>query len=92
MDQAAFRHCYKSVVSPLPETMNWKPYWGERQDAAIVHFHGPKPSHIRTLSQGYTEGVPDVIKELYAKAPAACYNAARLFYLHLEAYHAEQSG
>lgn len=31
------------VAEFLPETFNWKPYWGYSNKTAILHFHGPKP-------------------------------------------------
>ena len=33
----------------LPLELNWKPYWGENEDAAIIHFHGLKPTHRAQL-------------------------------------------
>eukprot|EP00981_Chlorochromonas_danica_P014034 scaffold7236_cov163-Ochromonas_danica.AAC.2 len=31
------------VAERLPATYNWKPYWGDSNKTAILHFHGPKP-------------------------------------------------
>lgn len=28
---------------PLPLELNWKAYWPSNENAAILHFHGPKP-------------------------------------------------
>jgi hypothetical protein len=27
----------------LPDSFNWKPYWGVNPNASIIHFHGAKP-------------------------------------------------
>eukprot|EP00981_Chlorochromonas_danica_P009077 scaffold2474_cov234-Ochromonas_danica.AAC.4 len=32
-----------NVAELLPATYNWKPYWGNSNKTAILHFHGPKP-------------------------------------------------
>jgi lipopolysaccharide biosynthesis glycosyltransferase len=46
-DEAAYRWYYRDENGPLwdrlPPELNWKPYWGEKSDAKIIHFHGPKP-------------------------------------------------
>jgi lipopolysaccharide biosynthesis glycosyltransferase len=53
-DQDAYRRFFRGPLpgiswpwqrgwNSLPDELNWKPYWGENPDAAIVHFHGPKP-------------------------------------------------
>ena len=41
-------------ITQLPDRFNWKPYWGESDEGAvIVHFHGPKPrqgkQHLQCL-------------------------------------------
>jgi hypothetical protein len=55
-DEAAYRWYYRDENGPiwdrLPPELNWKPYWGESDDAKIIHFHGPKPfqrDHIETV-------------------------------------------
>jgi lipopolysaccharide biosynthesis glycosyltransferase len=48
-DQGALRTFFKGIYDKLPETLNWKPYWGKNQDAEIIHFHGPKPPHAKAL-------------------------------------------
>eukprot|EP00981_Chlorochromonas_danica_P008006 scaffold1945_cov181-Ochromonas_danica.AAC.1 len=32
-----------NVAELLPAFFNWKPYWGNSNKTAILHFHGPKP-------------------------------------------------
>jgi hypothetical protein len=57
-DQVALREyygrerCGTEAWEPLPLTLNWKPYWGANPDAAIVHFHGPKPTSRTSLARG----------------------------------------
>lgn len=36
----------------LPLELNWKPYWGENSHAAILHFHGLKPTQRAELAAG----------------------------------------
>jgi hypothetical protein len=36
----------------LPLELNWKPYWGENPEAAIVHFHALKPTQRAELESG----------------------------------------
>ncbi|MBW3636701.1 MAG: hypothetical protein KY445_09610 [Armatimonadetes bacterium] len=36
----------------LPLELNWKPYWGENPAAAIIHFHGLKPTQRAALKNG----------------------------------------
>ncbi len=43
-DQAALQQHFGDRTDRLPVELNWKPYWGANPDAAIVHFHGPKPA------------------------------------------------
>lgn len=44
-DQALLQRHFHGRIDRLPLELNWKPYWGANPRAAIVHFHGPKPSH-----------------------------------------------
>lgn len=57
-DQAALRAFYGSrrngsfAWDRLPLELNWKPHWGRNDRAAIVHFHGPKPTSRTLLARG----------------------------------------
>jgi hypothetical protein len=51
-DQAAYNSFYRQRWSPLDPRFNWKPYWGPSEDAAILHFHGPKFGFIRAIADG----------------------------------------
>lgn len=42
-DQAILQRHFADRIDHLPLALNWKPYWGTLAEAAIVHFHGPKP-------------------------------------------------
>ena len=43
-DQGAYNDFYQGLfeVKAWPR-FNWKPYWDFREEAQIIHFHGPKP-------------------------------------------------
>ena len=45
IDQGALNEFY--THEKLPDEINWKPYWGINDEACIVHWHGPKPNHIK---------------------------------------------
>ena len=48
-DQELLRIFYNQNWSPLSAKYNWKPYWGAKNDAKIIHFHGPKAPASRKL-------------------------------------------
>ncbi|MGE0815628.1 MAG: hypothetical protein AB7O28_23455 [Vicinamibacterales bacterium] len=57
---------------PLPQTLNWRPAFGINPDAAIVHWHGPKPRHAqRTVDSGTTTAPDAVMRGLLDAAPEA---------------------
>jgi len=45
-DQEILREFVGTDYLLLPDRFNWKPYWGIDPDAAIVHWHGPKPETV----------------------------------------------
>lgn len=57
-DQAALRAFYGRMRKGapawdrLPLELNWKPHWGRRDEAVILHFHGPKPTSRTALARG----------------------------------------
>lgn len=57
-DQAALQRHFAHRSTELPVELNWKPYWGANSDAAILHFHGPKPAqkHL-ALNQRLPTGI-----------------------------------
>ena len=46
LDQEILREYLGKDYLLLPDRFNWKPYWGLNPDAAIIHWHGPKPVTI----------------------------------------------
>ena len=66
-------------ITQLPDRFNWKPYWGGSDaDAAIVHFHGPKPRRFlpcilshKTDIVAKCPQVPSSYVELFQFAPDA---------------------
>ncbi len=63
-DQGALRLFFDDRFEPLPERLNWKPYWGAKPEAEIIHYHGPKPPHVRTMLQHADAAYPQVYKDL----------------------------
>lgn len=46
VDQGLYDDFYKKRATQLPDSFNWKGYWGEPKspnEPVIGHFHGPKP-------------------------------------------------
>ena len=76
-DELLVNQVYAGRYQQLPDTFNWKPYWGFRDDAAIVHFQGPKPAMARQFLAGQTERHDPGYSQLFARNPAAyhCYLA-----------------
>lgn len=70
-DQGALNAYFSGKWSRLTLDLNWKPYWGISPTTRIVHFHGPKPSHIEDLITDNTRHLPNVYKGLFAKNPAS---------------------
>lgn len=46
-DQGALNSVYRDRWSKLDIVYNWKPYWGFNVHVPILHFHGPKPIHVK---------------------------------------------
>ena len=70
-DQGALRTYFRSKWNDLPLEYNWKPYWGINEDTLILHFHGPKIPHIRSLMNGQTKGINQRRQDLFACDPGA---------------------
>lgn len=51
-DQGALQSYYKNKVDKLSLLLNHKPYWGKKDDALILHYHGPKPRDIVNYING----------------------------------------
>lgn len=50
LDQELLNDIYGWRRGRLPNEYNWKPYWGVCQNPQVIHWHGPKPYHIKTWS------------------------------------------
>jgi hypothetical protein len=68
-DQATFNVAYRDTWTRLPNLWNWKPYWGFNADAAIVHFHGPKPGMVRRMFGGEVDIYPPEYGEIFHRNP-----------------------
>jgi lipopolysaccharide biosynthesis glycosyltransferase len=55
-DQGAYRIVFDGLWERLDLKANWKPYWGNNRRAEIIHFHGPKYEHIKSLLLGHRIG------------------------------------
>ena len=79
-DQGALRIHFRGIYDRLPETLNWKPYWGHNPRAEIIHFHGPKPPHAKALIDGVGDSLPTVLKDLFLMQPDYYKEAVDLWY------------
>ena len=68
-DQKVFNATYQNAWERLPNSWNWKPYWGFDDQAAIVHFHGPKPGLVRRMIAGDVAGIDAESLRLYSLSP-----------------------
>ena len=55
-DQYALNACYGAHLQRLTPLCNYKPYWPWRGDAALLHWHGPKPASLSDLARGRRTG------------------------------------
>ena len=78
-DQGAFRAFFPKQYDFLPETLNWKPYWGLNPSAEIVHFHGVKPQQAKQLIANLGESYPQVLRNLFVKDPNAYESLVQLW-------------
>lgn len=51
-DQTVYNEFYEGRWSRLDPRLNWKPYWRVKDDAFILHFHGPKLHTILSILRG----------------------------------------
>lgn len=68
-DQKSFNDFFAGEYDHLDIRMNWKPYWGRNDEAAIIHFHGPKPHNISSFEAGDTENIKKGLVTLWKKNP-----------------------
>ncbi|OYV89132.1 MAG: hypothetical protein B7Z57_13670 [Acidiphilium sp. 37-60-79] len=67
LDQEILREFVGTDYLLLPDTYNWKPYWGINQDASIIHWHGPKPETINNLLNNSIEKTNGIWQDLFEK-------------------------
>ena len=48
-DQGLILEFFSNVSVLLPDSMNWKPYWGTSDEIVVLHHHGPKPGDVYML-------------------------------------------
>jgi capsular polysaccharide biosynthesis protein len=70
-DQGAFNVAYRHTWTHLSNLYNWKPYWGYDPDAAILHFHGPKPAVVRRMVRGEETLFGPEMQEIFRRNPEA---------------------
>jgi hypothetical protein len=51
-DQFALNEAYRGHWERLDPICNWKPYWPCDRQAAVLHFHGPKPRDVEEIANG----------------------------------------
>lgn len=69
-DQGALNEFYKDKWDKLSRDMNWRPFMGINRSATIVHFHGPKLSHVAGRKRnGFRNN--DIFDQLYNLNPKA---------------------
>lgn len=79
-DQGVLNAYFAGLWSRLPLEYNWKPYWGINPEARILHFHGPKPDHLRALMQNKDDpNIPAVYRAFFAWNPEGCAHYAQRF-------------
>lgn len=65
LDQEVLRAFLGTRYLLLPDTFNWKPYWGINPDASIIHWHGPKPETVGKMIDGKADGVNETWRHLF---------------------------
>lgn len=70
LDQEVLRVFLGHDYLLLPDALNWKPYWGIKRDAAIIHWHGPKPETVGHLLRGRSD-TNQSWRSLFDRNPAA---------------------
>lgn len=64
LDQEILRVFLDRNYLLLPDRFNWKPYWGINPDAAILHWHGPKPETVKNWLLDKNINIPDAWRPL----------------------------
>ena len=65
LDQEVLRAFLDTRYLLLPDTFNWKPYWGINFGASIVHWHGPKPETVAKMLDETADDVNETWRHLF---------------------------
>lgn len=68
-DQESYRRFFHGRWGELDLRLNWKPYWGVDDEAAIIHWHGPKPGWTRQNLAGRAPPADHPWTVLYQMSP-----------------------
>lgn len=71
LDQEILRAFVGTDYLQLPDRFNWKPYWGQMPDTAIVHWHGPKPATVAAWLLDRTHSTHGTWSALLERNPEA---------------------
>jgi hypothetical protein len=62
-DEVALNEAYRGLWDRLDPRLNWKPYWGYKSDAALLHSHGPKLDVVEAMTEGrWTDDNPTALQ------------------------------
>lgn len=68
-DQSVLNELFFDRWERLPSSWNWKPYWGRNDSAAIVHFHGPKPTILPKMLAGDRSRFGEELQTIFERSP-----------------------
>jgi lipopolysaccharide biosynthesis glycosyltransferase len=76
LDQGYLNWAFAKSFTHLPLEYNWKPYWGQNDNAKIIHLHGMKPLGD-VINSGF--GMSDLFfTTVFSRNPAA-YNGYQFY-------------
>lgn len=84
-DQALLNMYFRGRWTLLPQTLNWRPWQGINEDAAIIHFHGPKPQRVSAILEGKGLAGEANLKDYINKDIKSYQKYVRQFQSHLAA-------
>ncbi len=63
-DQGYLNDLYKNNFEKLDLKYNWKPYWGQNNEAIIIHLHGIKPCvKLSKFNYGFEEWISALLHD-----------------------------
>ena len=63
-DQWALDAAFQGRWTRLNDAYNWRACWPASPDARILHFHGPKPSHLEAYTRNPDEFPRDAFRDM----------------------------